>query len=396
MANQQLRIPIFVLLSLASLSQLAFASGSIFTCEQAQFDSTMQLCGIAAVAMFALIALAYIGGEAFQSPRMLMWSKAEAIQAFASLVIVSVILFSLSSMCSFQVGELKTVLGLPAMPKIYADAGGGADTLYNASSRYIENLAAISLSNINSLRYDLGAYERRISYNTFECAGDCLFSLASVSIAPFGGESMKLAITNNLLGIATVSYLSSIFQYFTLVYIYGGIFMLFLPLAIVLRSVPFMRHFGGSLIAIFVSLYLIYPIMLVADAYIAPGFTASIGSGEVAMCPRDANTYCKGSAIFSTVPPVSATAGITCKWRGQDDTCKGKLESELDEAGYSEAKMNGLFPSQIPNAIKLNVLIFLSAVFLPAINFIVIVAFGRELSRFLGEEADMSRLGQMI
>ena len=369
------------------------ASAPPFTCDQSKFNDTMMLCGIAALSMVALVSLVYIFGETAQSPRMLTWAKTEAVQVVASLVIVSILLFVLSTMCSFQVGELKEFSGVSSMPKIYL-AGAGADSLYNGAMRYVENLAALSLSNIASLRYDLGAYEVRTSYNTFDCSGDCLFSLSSVSISPFSGNSLNLAITNNLMGLATVSYLSVIFQYFTLIYIYSGLFVLFLPMAIVIRSVPFMRHFGGALIAIFVSLYIIYPLMLVADAYIAPGLTLNALSGNnggaVVMCARD-NRNCKGSDVFST----SATTGITCSPAGSPP-CYGHNEWQIEGVGRSEDAMNGLRPNDPARAIRLNVLIFLAAIFLPAINFIVIAAFGRELSRFLGEEADLSRLGQMI
>lgn len=388
MAKNNWRLLLFLFASLALLSHMAYAVNP-FTCDASKFNDTMMLCGIATLSIVALISLTYIGGEAMQSPRMLTWAKTEAVQAFASLVIVGILLFVMFTMCNFQVGELKAVFGLQNMPKIYEAAGGGTDTLYNGAMRYVENLAALSLSNVNSLRYDLGAYEIRTSYNTFECQGSCLFSLASTSVSYFGGESMNLAITNNLLGIATVSYLSTIFQYFTLVYIYSGLFAVFLPLAIVIRSVPFMRHFGGALIAIFVSLYIMYPLMLVADAYVAPGFTATTGS--VVMCSRDAQN-CGGSDVFST----GAQNGITCSSTQAVDPCLGRLEWQMEGIGRSKSAMEGLHPNTLPRAIQLNVLIFVTAVFLPAVNFIVIAAFGRELSRFLGEEADMSRLGQMI
>jgi len=385
--NPKCSIRMFLFLSLLFLPGALHAANP-FTCDQSQFNDTIQLCGIAAISMFALIALTYIGGEAMQSPRMLTWAKTEAVQAFASLVIVSMVLFALSTLCNFQVGELKGAFGLSSMPKIYASAGSGTDTLYNGAMRYVENLAALSLSNVNSLRYDLGAYEIMMSFSTFECQGSCVFSLSSTSISPFGGESMNLAITNNLLGIGTISYLSSIFQYFTLIYIYSGLFTVFLPIAIVMRSVPFMRHFGGSLIAIFVVLYIMYPMMLVADAYIAPGFTAS--GSPVVMCDRDGRG-CAGSGVFSS----GSSTGISCTTAGQDP-CYGFEEWGMEDVGKTQDAMDSLSPNAIDRAIRLNILIFLASVFLPAVNFIVIAAFGRELSRFLGEEADMSRLGQMI
>jgi hypothetical protein len=156
-----------------------------------------------------------------------------------------------------------------------------------------------------------------------------------------------------------------------------------------------MRHFGGSLIAIFVSLYILYPVMLVADAYVAPGFASNSlnvagGAGKVVMCDRDGRN-CAGSDIYTM--GGATTPSIQCS---QGDPCYGHLESQLEDVSRSEAGMNGTSPNDLSRAIRLNVLIFLTAVFLPAMNFIVIAAFGRELSHFLGEDADMSRLGQMI
>ena len=397
MQKNKWRTVLFLFASLAIMAN-ALHADTPFACSLDKFNDTMMLCGIAALSMVALIALTYIGGEAMQSARMITWAKTEAVQVAASLVIVGIVIFVLSTMCNFQVGEMQSVFGLSAMPKIYQAAGSGTDNLYSGAMRYIENVAALSLSNVASMRYDLGSYEIRTSYTTFDCSGDCLLSLSSVSISPFSGDSMSLAISNNLMGIATVSYLSAIFQYFTLVYIYGGLFMVFLPFALVIRSVPFMRHLGGSLIAIFVSLYILYPLMLVADAYIAPGFvanslSASAGNtGRVVMCDRD-NRGCSGSEIY-VMGNLPSDTSIQCSNGG--DPCNGHYEWEMENIGRSKSAMNGLHPNDLSRAIRLNVLLFLTVVFLPALNFIVIAAFGRELSRFLGEEADMSRLGQMI
>jgi len=384
------RIALLLFLSLAAILPPALSADTPFTCDPAQFSDTMMLCGIAGLAMFSLIALVYIGGEALQSPRMLTWAKSESVQAFASLVIVSVLLFAVFTMCNFQVGEMKSIFGSP-LPKIYQGApspyGNGQDSLYTGAMRYTENLAALALGNVASLRYDLGAYELRTSFNTFECDGICIFSLSSTSVSYFGGESMNLAITNNLLGLATVSYLSVIFQYFTLVYIYNGLFLTFLPLAIIIRSVPFMRHFGGSLIAIFVAIYIMYPLMLVADAYIAPGLAAA--NAPITMCGRDF-LNCQGIGVFST----ESQQNVVCS-QGTDP-CNGKESEKGMENSWQQSAMSAISPNTLSRAIQFNVLIFLAAIFLPAINFIVIAAFGRELSRLIGEEADLSRLGQMI
>ena len=79
-----------------------------------------------------------------------------------------------------------------------------------------------------------------------------------------------------------------------------------------------------------------------------------------------------------------------------------RTEAGLDNTGSSETEMNhlddpsGSVNEGLANSIEVNALIFLSAIFLPAINFIVIAALARDLTHFLGEEADISRLGQMV
>ena len=79
----------------------------------------------------------------------------------------------------------------------------------------------------------------------------------------------------------------------------------------------------------------------------------------------------------------------------------GKQERDLNKIGTTKSAMDGLdVPSgsmtDLAGSIQVSILIFLAAVFLPAINFIVIAALARDLTHFLGEEADISRLGQMV
>lgn len=389
--RKPIRILLLAFLSFIAFSEIAFAV--FFTCSQQQFSGTIEASAIAALATIFLIVIAYIGGEAIQNPRLLAWAKAELVQVFISITFVVLILFALSTFCNLKVSELKSMLGLSYMPKIYA-SNEGSDNLYTGAMRYVENLAALGLSNIHSLRYNAAAYEIRTSFSTFECKGICVFSLSSTSVSPFSGESINLAITNNLLSIATISYLSSLFQYFTLIYIYGGIFAFFLPLAIVIRSIPFMRHFGGSLIAIFISLYLLYPFMLLVNSFLVPGLIPQ--GKEVLLCSRD-NSECKEADVFSTT--LANSGKVACKKPGQSP-CGGYMEWNMQDAKgdlvWGQNDMKKFKPTPTEKAVELNVLIFLASVFFPAMNFIVIGAFGRSLSRFIGEEADLSRLGQMI
>ena len=225
--------------------------------------------------------------------------------------------------------------------------------------------------------------------------------MMSTNVALYAGDSAKLAIANGMLSAATVSELSVIFQIFTLLYIANGLFINFLPLAIVMRSMPFMRQFGGALIAIFVALYIMYPAMVVLDAYIVPSLATSImpevhaktPSSEPANPAANCDIIERPFTAKSTIGPQYAPyPSITC-------TSDGMREDDLAaNTGITENKMEELLVGAptLEQALMFNALIFISAVFLPALNFIVIAALARDLSRFLGDEADISRLGQMI
>ncbi len=383
---------ILLLLCIAAFSSPVSAA-ELPVCQQSQFGQTLTLAGMGAIAMAAIIAVVYMLGEFFQNPRMINWSKTETMQVFVSLVIIAVLLFVLSTFCTVKAGEMGAIAGLVSTPDIFNGTHANVN-IYNGSILYLENLAGISLVNMAQVRANLGSYEIRTSFTKFTCDSTCLYSLSSSNLAVFGGETMKLALTNNLLGTATISHLSILFQYFTLLYIANGLFLEFLPLALVIRSVPFMRQFGGALVAIFVSLYLLYPAMVVADAYIVRGF-AQFG-GQLHVVDRTSARV----DVANGVPGAKLCAGAdvfrTNGW-GVDCDRSLPMESELeDKAGVSEDSMHDLPPSDFGEALKLNVLIFLSAVFLPALNFIIIAALARDLSHFLGEDADISRLGQMV
>ena len=349
-------------------------------CASDEFNSVTFLSALAGLAMAILIALAYMAGEFFQSPRFTTWAKSEAMQLFVSLAIVAILLFALSAFCSVEVGEVGTIFS--QLPHIYQSSNYEKLNLYDAATLYLENLQGVGLRNMVALRFNLAAYEIRTSFSKFVCQDStCFVSMVSYNEALHGGETLHLAITNNLLGTATVSYLTATFQYFTLQYIVSGLYLVFLPLAIVIRSIPFMRGFGGALIGIFLALYLLYPLMLISNAVIAPYISKGIGGAQ--LFDHDGKGCPAGTEIFQD---PGGGQGLLCT--------PGTAERELGGKGVHESDLPN--PDDLLALMKTNVLIFMASVFLPAINFVVVAALARDLSKLLGEEADISRLGQMV
>ncbi|VVC01727.1 Uncharacterised protein [uncultured archaeon] len=306
------------------------------------------------------------------------------------------LLFILMMFCNIQVGEFQNMFGI--YPKLFASHN--TESIYSSADLFLQNLQRLSIENMAALRYNLGVYEIRTTFTKYECDSTCLFAQTSLNIALYSGESMLLAVTNSLLSTATIAYLGAAFQYFTLQYIYGGLFLLFLPLAIVLRSVPFMRQLGGALIGIFVALYILYPLMINVDAFVAPGMAKA--AQPLILYDRSDDGYDCAPGGVAAGSPLDLYAVNGAPSYVQCIQSESKFTEEGIKGGgavfTTTSHMDDLLPSsvKITDALKVNVLIFLTAVFLPALNFVVIAVFAREISRFLGEEADISRLGQMI
>ena len=351
-------------------------------CSSDSFSSVTLLAGMAGIGMIALAAFVYMVGESLQNARMLSWAKSELWEVVFSLFVVSMILFTLSTFCNVTVGEVGTMSS--SLPVIFT--GNEGKNMYDASMMYLENVAGFGLRNMAQVRSNLGAYEIRTSFQRYDCGAMCFLTMISSTDAKYSGESMDLAVTNNLLGTATISYLSVLFQYFTLQYIVSGLFVLLLPIAIVVRSVPFMRGFGGALIGIIVALYIMYPMAQLSNAVVLPYLAK--GMGSVTMSDRDgASPACAGSGIFAepgTSPPAFR---VSC------DTGVAK-EMDIGGKGISEGDLPAV--TDLKEGIKTNVLMFLAGVFLPGLDFIVIASLARDISGLLGDEADIARLGQMV
>ena len=369
-------------LVLALLSGSLHAAGAV--CGSSDLGDVTSLAGMAAIATALLIALVYMAGEFMQSARAITWAKTEAAEIIISLAAVAIILFAVSTFCSVQVGEATSIFS--RTPYIYQN--NPTASIYDGAQVYLENLMGTGLRNMADLRYNLGAYEMRTSYVKYTCDSLCWLSMTSTTEAVHGGETLPLAITNNLLGTATVSYLTAAFEYFVLQYISKGLFLMFLPIAIVVRSLPFMRPLGGAMIGIILALYLFYPLMLVANAVVAPSLAAGL---HPTIVDRD-GTQCAGIDVFKD---PYGNEQVACQ---EPNDPNGKnYEWQLSGVGsvfISDSNLPN--PSSLVEDVKTNALLFVATIFLAAVNFIVIAALARDLTRFLGEETDISRLGQMV
>ena len=224
-------------------------------------------------------------------------------------------------------------------------------SLYDASDAYLSFLQLYIHQTMTGIRVSMGVYEIKASLSRWVCDGLCIFGGPGHSMSPNAGLTSLIEVGNIFLNSATISLLSALFMQFTLRYITSGLLLLFLPFGLILRSLSFTRPLGSSLIALVISLYIFYPLMLVMNSMIFP-FVA----GEV----PDLAGFSGESGLGGNIVG-SAGNGPNMTWMVQKTAAS-----------------------------------FFGAIFLPAINFIIIVALARQTAHILGEELDISRLSQMV
>jgi len=225
-------------------------------------------------------------------------------------------------------------------------------SMYDSAEAYLLHLRNYTHRAMVGIRISMGVAELKAGATRWVCTGFCILGGPGYSISPHSGETALIEVGGLLLNSATISNLSVYFMHFTLRYITSGLMLAFLPFGLVLRSLSFTRPLGSTLIAIVLSLYFFYPFMLMLNSIIFPAVAGS---------PPDLSPYTPEASLGGMDRIFSPGNGP-------------ELRTMVQWAAYS----------------------FFGAIFLPAINFLVIVALARESGRILGEEIDISRLSQMV
>jgi len=350
--------------------------GEVCGSNSMQQNVTLSFFALAATSL--VVALAYMGGKAIENPKISNWCKIEVWQVIASAIIVAGVYAAISLFCVATPLQIVPFTGIGNVRGELDAFGGGFENqgMYVATQAYLERLASYTKGVMTAVRYNMGVYELTSGVQKFHCDAFCLLASAGKSFAPYGGDSSYVSVLQGSLQISTIALLSVLFQLFVLLYINSGLFLVFLPIAIVVRSLPFMRGFGGALIALVVCLYILYPLMLYVDGIVIPPASKAIAPAlSHRVQPGDGSVYPLLGAV--------RTSGVG----GEDILVKNAFsmwEERRDDI------------DDIPQLVSLVAFAFIAGVFAPALNFVVIAAAAREMAKVLGDEIDISRMGQML
>jgi hypothetical protein len=263
---------------------------------------------------FALIGLSYMLGEIFQLSALKGWYRSELWESTKTMMLVAVIfsvLVIFSSIASSLAGTGSAPASLGTTGQISQNLGG----LYAVAGNY---LTVASQNATNSMLTLFGAASQidflksfRISVwfpiptligpetIAFHFGADTpIFISNLIDAGPNSSSLLSNAAT--LVVLPTLIMLQSLSNLFYDIVALG--FGLFIPLGLVFRAIPFLRGFGGTFIAIGLTLSLVLPMIFVtvnipvSDLVLGQGVYCTSGSQSVCSAIAAASGSSSGSS----------------------------------------------------------------------------------------------------
>ncbi len=339
----------------------------------------------AAMITMLLMGIVYALGSLLQNPRLTVWVKTEIFHVFVSIALVFITLFLVGLVGAGSAGDFSieagaiTDLASESMQYNHPSIGGD-DTVYEVSTAYMTNVAFFAHKSVRGVRAVMGAFDEYSKYSKQPCLPGWLFCLMGhngASMRPLSGAAALYQSGNMLLYMTTASYLTVLAQLMLLDFVKAGVLAIYLPIAIVLRSLPFMRQFGGGLLAIVISLSIIYPALLFVEASFWNPW-AILPGVDTAQNLENQGDYKEVKNLVSDVEGNS------------DAIAYGDLYFM-----YGEYEFDDIL-ERMDSVIMMASASFLVSTFLFTFNIIAVTASARSFGRLLGADVDLSRLVQIV
>jgi hypothetical protein len=339
-------------------------------CGIAGFDSLFSnsivpLAGISAMTTALIIGITYMFSQVTNNPKLSLWSKTEAVQLVLSVITLTMLVFVMNAFCTIDMGQVAPLFGLTS----------NSISVYQAAQNYISDAAYYSLRAVTAVRYHLEAYNVLGALSMFECdfgGIGCLFGYSGVSQQPLGGYGAHQAALSVFFNSAIMSNLTALNFLFILLFVYKGFVLLFLPLGIFLRSMPYLRTFGALLIAVAISFLIVYPFLL-SIFYLmenvlldAPAYAPSGMSGFL------------DESVYDT--QGGAGQSVDAAVNGPDSVKATYFPSGANDVGVIAFAASA----------------FIAGIFLPTAALLATIGSIVYITRLYGEEIDLSRIVQMV
>jgi hypothetical protein len=293
-----------------------------------------------------------------------LWAKLELVQIISTvLIIVLIVGFSEFILCTLT----------PKM--LFGDMPGSGDQpMIIEAETYVTKLVHHNIRSFTSLAF-IGTL--REFFGNLQFGGDIINIEAKIT--PLKGlNSFDNSFEIIQMGLITVL-ITSMTQLMLFAYVTQGMFNVFLPVGILLRCFEPSRKFGGTLIGLTIALGIFWPLMLVVNNIALEG----IGLFEIVD-----NLYMYVNNQLIDYPIISVA------FNNPRDllSVTNLISINVDLLSPLYTFYTALYTATW----KILMINVLGSLFLPLLNFAIIAASMRELSRFFGEQIDLSNLTRMI
>lgn len=371
-------------------------------CSGVITNDVLFLCAIASFATAVAVGIGYMVGNLISNPKVTLWAKTEIIQLFFTIAAVVVIIQLISVFCSIDISALSGMTG------VSTDNTLPHSNLFDSAEEYLSKTAEYTHTVLRIERYHLKAFDMLQGRSRWECADKifgvqlCLFGGSGPSFAPYAWTSYYAGAFHVAFQSALFSFLFTMNSWFILQYVNKGFVLFFLPLGILLRSLPFMRSVGALFITVALCFMIVYPTVLslfylVSDVFIGDylWFSTDDSCSDTEDCQDSSiNTNTKGCYSGECVINSNEAHLETLI----DDPFIAMVEPEFYDMGEDSYIGDFIFENKrdLKAALQLSAKGFLAGTFLPTFALLATIASISLVARELGEEIDLSRITQMV
>ncbi|MCS7109357.1 MAG: hypothetical protein NZ903_00990 [Candidatus Micrarchaeota archaeon] len=312
----------------------------------------------ALLASLAIIIIMYLIAKALDIPSLLARVKTDFIQVIVTALILGSLYTIVSFICFVDAREF----------------GFNFSSFFDGARLYFEysrNSALNTYMKIaDSIMFVTGLSS--ISFNNPSIINAGNFFKIGVFFKPFAGYGIVIGVLNWFGSLILLSYSLTTGFLIVLDAIQLYFLNLLLPAGVILRCFTPTRDFGGVLISIAVGLFLFYPILFSFSYLIIGQKDPNIPQYDMEWDTQI--TKAVATLVTYSVLPLGDITVIFSSASNTADLAKKKVGEAFTDVGST----------------------ILYIYILPAINWIILAALVREMSRLLGQEIDISGLGRMI
>jgi len=219
-----------------------------------------QWIGLAIIAIFTMymvVALLYMGATGFNMPDLLAWCKNELFQITATAIMLFMLVFAITGVDAATRG----MVGQEALDAYHVQPGEYA--LMKVAQGYMQCQTQFIWSSYNYLITATAplaiVYSSTLHVRPLKMG----FSIQPGKFIQPIMDNVNIAV--NLMASGTWA---SKAIYIILMFAQDVMFMVFLPLGVILRSIPFTRAIGGALIAIAIAFYVALPAAVLINSMV--------------------------------------------------------------------------------------------------------------------------------